>query len=148
MVRLQKYWNSCKERRWFFSKSTSAHLLSDSSTFVRRHKNQSHPKATAPATASPSAADLPRPLAAVRATVLLRVFSEIASMNFSTPLAYGRMQAFRWIGTLEQKKAAQQVVLTWSMVLQQSTNTPTGWVSWRDSFRSLSSCSRGDKPSS
>lgn len=39
-------------------------------------------------------------------------------------------------------------MLTWSMVLQQSTNTPTGCVSCRDSFRSFSSCSRGDKPSS
>lgn len=51
-----------------------------------------HPNATAPATASPRAADLPRPLAAVRATVLRRVFSEIASMNFSTPLAYRKIQ--------------------------------------------------------
>lgn len=50
-------------------------------------KTHLYPKATAPATASPSAADLPRPRAAVRATVLLRVFSEIASMNFSTPFA-------------------------------------------------------------
>lgn len=47
-----------------------------------------YPKATAAATASPMAADLPRPLAAVRATVLLRVFSEIASINFSTALAW------------------------------------------------------------
>lgn len=54
---------------------------------MRCQKTQMHPNATAPATANPSAADLPRPLAAVRATVLLRVFSEIASMNFNTPLA-------------------------------------------------------------
>ncbi|KPP73949.1 hypothetical protein Z043_106927 [Scleropages formosus] len=48
----------------------------------------SYPNATAPATARPSAADLPRPLAAVRATVLRRVFSEMASMNLSTALAW------------------------------------------------------------
>lgn len=53
---------------------------------------KSYPKATAPATANPSAADLPRPRAAVRATVLLRVFSEMASMNFSTPLAWRTLQ--------------------------------------------------------
>lgn len=47
-----------------------------------------HPKATAPAIASPKAADLPRPLAAVNATVLLRVFSEMASINFRTALAW------------------------------------------------------------
>lgn len=46
-----------------------------------------YPNATAPAIARPRAADLPRPLAAVRATVLLRVFSEIPSMNFKTALA-------------------------------------------------------------
>lgn len=46
-----------------------------------------HPKATAPAMASPKAADFPRPLAAVNATVLLRVFSEMASMNFRTAFA-------------------------------------------------------------
>lgn len=48
-----------------------------------------HPKATAPAMASPKAADFPRPLAAVNATVLLRVFSEMASMNFRTAFAWG-----------------------------------------------------------
>lgn len=84
---------------------TNQHLYEDT-------KNQPHPNATAPATASPSAADLPRPRAAVRATVLLKVFSEIASMNFNTPLAYRKIQPFRCIGTLVQKKAAQQVVLT------------------------------------
>lgn len=47
-----------------------------------------HPKATAPAMASPKAADFPRPLAAVNATVLLRVFSEMASMNFRTAFAW------------------------------------------------------------
>lgn len=46
-----------------------------------------YPNATAPAIANPSAADFPRPRAAVRATVLRKVFSEIASMNFSTALA-------------------------------------------------------------
>lgn len=47
-----------------------------------------HPKATAPAIASPKAADLPRPLAAVNATVLRRVFSEMASINFRTAFAW------------------------------------------------------------
>lgn len=46
-----------------------------------------YPNATAPAIANPRAADFPRPRAAVRATVLLRVFSEIPSMNFKTALA-------------------------------------------------------------
>lgn len=46
-----------------------------------------HPKATAPAIANPKAADLPRPLAAVNATVLRRVFSEMASINFRTAFA-------------------------------------------------------------
>lgn len=48
---------------------------------------KTYPKATAPAIANPKAADFPRPLAAVKATVLLRVFSEMASMNLRTPLA-------------------------------------------------------------
>lgn len=47
-----------------------------------------HPKATAPAIASPKAADFPRPLAAVNATVLRRVFSEMASINFRTAFAW------------------------------------------------------------
>lgn len=50
----------------------------------------SYPNATAPAIARPRAADLPLPRAAVRATVLLRVFSEIPSMNFKTALAYAK----------------------------------------------------------
>lgn len=53
------------------------------------NKNLMYPKATAPATDSPIAADFPRPRAAVRATVLLRVFSDTASINFSTAFAYG-----------------------------------------------------------
>ena len=48
-----------------------------------------YPNATADAMARPRAADLPRPLAAVRVTVLHRVFSEIASTNFSTAFACG-----------------------------------------------------------
>ncbi len=47
-----------------------------------------NPKATAEAMARPKAADLPRPLAAVRATVLRRVFSLTASTNLSTAFAY------------------------------------------------------------
>lgn len=43
-----------------------------------------YPAATAPATARPSAADLPRPRAAMRATVLLNVLSRIASRNVMT----------------------------------------------------------------
>lgn len=63
------------------------HNINDKTDTCLYKNTKLYPKATAPATASPSAADLPRPRAAVRATVLLRVFSEIASMNFSTPLA-------------------------------------------------------------
>jgi hypothetical protein len=37
--------------------------------------------------AKPRAADLPRPLAAVRVTVERKVFSEIESINLSTALA-------------------------------------------------------------
>ena len=48
-----------------------------------------YPNATADAMARPRAADLPRPLAAVRVTVLRRVFSEMASTNFSTAFACG-----------------------------------------------------------
>lgn len=47
-----------------------------------------HPNPTAVDTARPNAADFPRPLAAVMATVLRSVFSDIASTNFSKPLAY------------------------------------------------------------
>ena len=46
------------------------------------------PMATAPAIDKPSAADFPRPLAAVMVTVVLNVFSAIASMNFTTAFAY------------------------------------------------------------
>lgn len=53
----------------------------------------SYPKATAPAIANPRAADFPLPRAAVSATVLLRVFSEIPSMNFKTALACGKRHA-------------------------------------------------------
>lgn len=72
-------------------------------------QKQPHPNATAPATASPRAADLPRPLAAVRATVLLKVFSEIASMNFNTPLAYRKIQHFRSIAISSQKKLLSEL---------------------------------------
>lgn len=49
-------------------------------------KMLAYPKATAAATANPRAADLPRPLAAVRDTVERRVFSDMASINFNTAL--------------------------------------------------------------
>lgn len=51
-------------------------------------KSNSYPNATAEASASPKAADLPRPRAAVRVTVLLNVFSDIASTNLSTAFAW------------------------------------------------------------
>ena len=51
---------------------------------------EADPKATAAVRASPRAADLPRPRAAVRATVLCRVFSDIASTNLSTAFACRR----------------------------------------------------------
>lgn len=46
-----------------------------------------YPKETAPAMASPNAADFPRPLAAVSDTVDLKVFSEIHSINLRTAFA-------------------------------------------------------------
>ena len=46
-----------------------------------------HPKATAAAIATPRAADLPRPLDAVKATVVRSVFSEMASTNCNTAFA-------------------------------------------------------------
>jgi len=46
-----------------------------------------YPKVTAPAMASPNAADFPRPLAAVSDTVDLKVFSEIHSINLRTAFA-------------------------------------------------------------
>lgn len=46
-----------------------------------------YPKATAPAIATPKAADFPLPRAAVSATVLRKVFSEIASRKVMTALA-------------------------------------------------------------
>lgn len=61
--------------------------MKNSQTFDVWGEFDLYPNATAPATASPMAADFPRPRAAVRATVLLRVFSETASINFSTALA-------------------------------------------------------------
>jgi hypothetical protein len=49
--------------------------------------SEAYPKATADAMARPKAADLPRPRAAVSATVLRRVFSEIASKNVKIAFA-------------------------------------------------------------
>jgi hypothetical protein len=46
-----------------------------------------YPRATAPAIATPNAADFPRPRAAVKATVLRKVFSEIASKKVITAFA-------------------------------------------------------------
>lgn len=46
-----------------------------------------YPKVTAPATASPNAADFPRPLAAVSDTVDLKIFLEKQSINLRTAFA-------------------------------------------------------------
>ena len=73
--------------------------------------------ATAPAMAMPMAADFPRPLAAVKATVERNVFSLAASKNVTTAFA-------------------------WSNVLHCETNGPAGSVSFNDSFKSVkSACS-------
>jgi hypothetical protein len=48
---------------------------------------EAYPNATADAMARPKAADLPRPRAAVSATVLRRVFSEIASKKVKIAFA-------------------------------------------------------------
>ena len=50
-----------------------------------------HPPACPPAIASPRAADLPRPRAAVSATVLRSVFSDAASRKVTTALAWSRV---------------------------------------------------------
>lgn len=47
-----------------------------------------YPKETDVAMANPSAADFPRPLAAVITAVLLKVFSDIASTNLNTAFPY------------------------------------------------------------
>lgn len=52
------------------------------------HSNNTHPNATAAATASPSAADLPRPRDAVTATVERRVCSDTASTNLRSAFAW------------------------------------------------------------
>lgn len=49
--------------------------------------NLAYPKAIAPAMTNPSAADLPRPRAAVNATVEVSVFSDITSIKRSIALA-------------------------------------------------------------
>jgi len=51
-----------------------------------------YPQATAPATASPSAADFPRPREAVSETVDRSVFSEMASINLRTALACAKQK--------------------------------------------------------
>lgn len=48
---------------------------------------EAYPNATAEANASPKAADFPLPRAAVNVTVLFKVFSDIASINFRTAFA-------------------------------------------------------------
>mmetsp|Transcript_6623 Transcript_6623/g.23852 ORF Transcript_6623/g.23852 Transcript_6623/m.23852 type:complete len:228 (+) Transcript_6623:2187-2870(+) len=73
-----------------------------------------YPRASAPEMARPRAADLPLPLAAVSATVDLRVFSEAESRKVTRDFA-------------------------WSRVLQSDTSVPAGWVSAKVSQSSPSS---------
>lgn len=47
-----------------------------------------YPAATAPATAKPSAADFPRPRLAIKATMLRRASSKIASNKVTKALPY------------------------------------------------------------
>ena len=75
-----------------FSKPCLVNLISKDThlVFSKRQLVQlvhTYPKPTAVAMARPRAADFPRPLAAVMATVLRNVFSDIASTNFNRPLA-------------------------------------------------------------
>lgn len=74
--------------QWYEATSSYISLCLDKQAIcIFRHKDFTHPNPTAVAIARPRAADLPRPLAAVITTVLLNVFSDIASTNFSNPLA-------------------------------------------------------------
>lgn len=107
-----------------------------------------YPKATAPATAKPKVADFPLPLAAVRDTVVLNVFSEIASIIFSSDLAwnysmqhltnlsnqcsYLNFKLFKFFFWFE-------MMFTWSIVLQQFTRPKTGSVPLKLSFKAFSS---------
>ena len=131
-------------------------LLSSAATDVHLRATQVHylrtdPKATLEAMASPRAADLPRPLAAVKATVLRRVFSEIASTNFSTAFACTEHAPHVMVNVSSLGSAVGELgdctkcaTPTWSMVLQHSTTQPTGCVSASVCFSALSSCSLGD----
>ncbi|RNA29000.1 hypothetical protein BpHYR1_052340 [Brachionus plicatilis] len=56
-------------------------------------------EATAAAIDRPKAADLPRPLAAVKLTMDRPLFSDMQSMNFSTALAWSSVR--HWL-TIEQ----------------------------------------------
>ena len=67
----------------------SCHSIWVSLQYLQCTQCSAYPKATAADSAKPSAADLPRPRAAVRVTVLLSVFSDIASTNFKRDLACG-----------------------------------------------------------
>ena len=74
-----------------FSKPCLVNLISKDTHLVFSKRQlvpaYTYPKPTAVAMARPRAADFPRPLAAVMATVLRNVFSDIASTNFNRPLA-------------------------------------------------------------
>jgi hypothetical protein len=114
------------------SKSTCSSYPAASSPWTRKSNTEprfsgvgavtkmlEYPDATACAIASPSATDLPRPLAAVSETVVRSVFSEMDSISVSSARA-------------------------WSMVRASGTMLPTTGVSASDSLRSVSSAgSRG-----
>ncbi|KAH3668779.1 hypothetical protein OGAPHI_002534 [Ogataea philodendri] len=73
--------------------------------------------------AIPRAADLPRPLPAVKVTVVFRVFSAMESIN-------------------------RRMASAWFSVLAKLTSEPAGWVSSRLDFNSTSSCSFSESSSS
>lgn len=97
-----KSWKSSHDRIWFHtSRKTSVNWIIPTKTNSKNvlrfsgdgevTKMFEYPKATAPATAKPRAADFPLPLDAVRETVERKVFSEMASTNFNTAFAYRKM---------------------------------------------------------
>ena len=75
--------------------------------------------------------------AAVMATVLRKVCSEMASTNFNNALAWRG----KWIDLLTCANTVDAGMSTWSRVLQHFTRSPTGCVSERDSWRDFSSSS-------
>jgi hypothetical protein len=94
-----------------------------------------YPCARAAETAIPSAADFPRPRAAVRVTVDDSVFSAIASTNVKSAFACAH------VGSKTHPRGGFSQRLTWSIVLANLMSSPTGLVSARLSLSSLSSSS-------